>query len=433
MIRMNPMSKLLFTRIGIAVLAATIALTSVSCSGAAGSNPNPKPLKPAPTTKPIAAKPKIMVNPKLIEANTRFSFKLFSKILQQAGKKNVFVSPSSVAIALSMVHNGAQGETQQAIAKALEMQGMSLSEINQANASLKTSLESSDPKVQLTIANSLWARKGVEFKPEFIQRNRTFYAAEVESLDFADPSTLGQINGWVKKNTQGKITEIVDRIRPDQVMFLINAIYFKGKWMNEFDKGQTTDQAFTLANGRQKQHPLMSQKGDYRYYETQRFQAISLPYGEGRTSLYVFLPKSNSSLSEFQKTLTAENWQTWMKTFSKREGSIQLPRFKMDYEIELKKSLSALGMGIAFDPSNADFSNLSTTSTRIDEVKHKTFVEVNEEGTEAAAVTSIGIRATSAQVTVAPFSMVVNRPFFCAIRDNKTGEILFMGSINDPT
>ena len=431
--RMNPMSKRLFTRIGIAVLAATITLTSVSCSGAAGSNLNPKPLKPTPTTKPIAAKPKIMVNPKLIAANTRFSFKLFSEVLKQDGTKNVFVSPSSVAIALSMIHNGAKGETQQAIVKALEMQGMSLSEINQANASLKTILESSDPKVQLTIANSLWAKKGVDFEPEFIQRNQKFYAAEVKSLDFADPSTLGQINGWVKKNTQGKISEIVDRIHPDQVMFLINAIYFKGKWMNEFDKSQTTAQPFTLANGRQKQHPMMTQKDEYRYYETQRFQAISLPYGEGRTSLYVFLPKSNSSLSEFQKTLTAENWQTWMKTFSKREGSIQLPRFKMDYEIELKKSLSALGMGIAFDPSKADFSNLSSVSTRIDEVKHKTFVEVNEEGTEAAAVTSIGIRATSAQVTVAPFSMVVNRPFFCAIRDNKTGEILFMGSINDPT
>ena len=427
------MSQLLLTRIGIAVLAAIVTLTSVSCSTASSSNLNPKPINPTSTTNSIAAKPKIVVNPKLIEANTRFSFKLFSEVLKQDGKKNVFVSPSSVAIALSMVYNGAKGETQQAIAKALEMQGMSLSEINQANASLKTSLESSDPKVQLTIANSLWVRKGVDFKPEFIQRNQTFYAAEVESLDFANPSAPGQINGWVKKNTQGKISEIVDRIDADQVMFLINAIYFKGKWMTEFDKGRTTNQPFTLANGLQKQHPLMSQKGDYRYYENQQFQAVSLPYGKGRTSLYVFLPKPNSSLAEFQKTLTAENWQTWMKTFGKREGSIRLPRFKMDYEIELKKSLSALGMGIAFDPAKADFSNLSTTSTRIDEVKHKTFVEVNEEGTEAAAVTSIGIRVTSAQVTVAPFSMTVDRPFFCAIRDNKTGEILFMGSISDPT
>ncbi|MCY7279144.1 MAG: serpin family protein, partial [Phormidesmis sp. CAN_BIN44] len=222
------------------------------------------------------------------------------------------------------------------------------------------------------------------------------------------------------------------RIDADQVMFLINAIYFKGKWMNEFDKSQTTDQPFTLAGGRQKQHAMMSQRGDYRYTENQQFQAVSLPYGKGRTSLYVFLPKPNSNLADFQKTLTAENWQTWMKTFGKREGSIQLPRFKMEYETQLRKSLSALGMGIAFDPSKADFSNLSATSTRIDEVKHKTFVEVNEEGTEAAAVTSTGIRATSAQMDVAPFSMTVDRPFFCAIRDNKTGEILFMGAIVDP-
>lgn len=422
------MSKFLFARISIALLAAIVTLTSVSCSGAASSNLNPKPSQT--TTKPAALK--IVVNSKLVEANTRFSFKLFSEILKQDGKKNVFVSPSSVAIALSMAYNGAKGETQQAIAKALEMQGMSLSDINQSNANLKTSLESSDPAVQLTIANSLWARKGVDFKPEFIQRNQAFYAAEVTSLDFADPSAPTQINGWVKKNTQGKIREIVDDIDADQVMFLINAIYFKGKWMNEFDKSQTADQPFTLADGRQKQHPMMSQRGDYRYTENQQFQAVSLPYGKGRTSLYVFLPKPNSNLADFQKTLTAENWQTWMKTFSKREGSIQLPRFKMEYEIQLKKSLSALGMGIAFDPLKADFSNLSETSTRIDEVKHKTFVEVNEEGTEAAAVTSIGIRATSAQMEVAPFSMTVDRPFFCAIRDNKTGEILFMGEIVNP-
>ncbi len=424
------MSKFLFTRISIAVLAAIVTLTSVSCSGAASSNLNPKP-SPTPTTKPVS--PKLVVNPKLVEANTRFSFKLFSEILKQDGKKNVFVSPSSVAIALSMTYNGAKGETQQAIAKALEIQGMSLLDINQANANLRTSLESSDPNVQLTIANSLWAKKGVDFKPEFIQHNQTFYAAEVKSLDFADPSAPNQINGWVKKNTQGKISEVVDRIDADQVMFLINAIYFKGKWMNEFDKSQTADQPFTLADGRQKQRPMMSQRGDYRYTENQQFQAVSLPYGKGRTSLYVFLPKPNSNLADFQKTLTAENWQTWMKTFSKREGSIQLPRFKMEYETQLRKSLSALGMGIAFDPSKADFSNLSATSTRIDDVKHKTFVEVNEEGTEAAAVTSIGIRATSAQMEVTPFSMTVDRPFFCAIRDNKTGEILFMGAIVDPT
>ena len=172
------MSKFLFTRISIAVLAAIVTLTSVSCSGAASSNLHPKPSQT--TTKPAA--PKLVVNPKLVEANTRFSFKLFSEILKQDGKKNVFVSPSSVAIAL-----GANGETQQAIAKALEMQGMSLSDINQSNANLKTSLESSDPAVQLTIANSLWARKGVDFKPEFIQRNQAFYAAEVKSLDSVRP------------------------------------------------------------------------------------------------------------------------------------------------------------------------------------------------------------------------------------------------------
>lgn len=372
------------------------------------------------------------VDTKLVAANVRFGFKLFSETLKREGNKNVFVSPSSVAIALAMVYNGAAGETQQAMAKAMELQGINLSELNQANAGLIKLLENPDPKVQLAIANSVWARQGIPFNPDFLQRNQQFYGAKVTELNFKDPGAVVTINNWVSQNTRNKITEIVDRLSPADVMILINAIYFKGNWSKQFDPATTQKQPFFLGNGSQKSHPLMIQSGEYRYLENDQFQAVSLPYGNSqRMSMYVFLPRSSSNLATFLQTLTADNWEQWMKQFRNREGSIQIPRFKLEYETELVPVLSALGMENAFT-DRANFSGLSSVPVQIDEVKHKTFVEVNEEGTEAAAVTSIGIRATSIMLTER-FDMVVNRPFFCAIRDNHTGTVLFMGAIANPT
>ena len=372
------------------------------------------------------------VSPKLINANTRFGFKLFSAVAKQDAGKNIFISPSSVAIALAMAYNGANGETQQAMAQAMELQGISLQALNQANATLKTLLANPDADVQLAIANSLWTRQGISFQPEFLQRNRQFYQAKVSELDFGNPRSVAIINTWVSQSTRGKIDTIIDSIDPNDVMFLINAIYFKGNWSRKFDPQQTSLQPFYLPNSQPKKHPMMAQDGEYRYYQTSQFQAVRLPYGtKQRVSLYVFLPQSSSSLADFQKNLTAENWEQWMAQFRQRQGSIQIPRFKLDYDVQLKRALSQLGMAEAFS-SRANFSGLSSVPTKIDEVKHKTFVEVNEAGTEAAAVTSIGIRATSARPVEEPFRMVVDRPFFCAIRDDQTGTVLFMGAIANP-
>lgn len=371
------------------------------------------------------------VDPTLVAANTKFGFKLFSEVLKKDSGKNVFVSPVSVAIALAMTYNGASGQTQQAMAKTLELQGMSLQSINEANAALKATLENPDPKVQTAIANSLWAKQGIQFKPEFIQRNRQFYQAKVTDLEFNDPTAPSVINNWVEQSTKGKINKIVDKIKPDDVLFLINAIYFKGKWSTPFDKTQTAPQPFYLLNGTNKQLPMMAQSGKYRYYENDKFQAVSLPYGEGRLSLYIFIPKSQDSKLAFSQELNAENWEQWMTQFRMRNGFIRLPRFTMDYDIELTNALKALGMAEAFN-SQANFTQMASIPVRINQVKHKTFVEVNEEGTEAAAVTSVGVVATSARVSEEPFRMIVDRPFFCGIRDNRTGTILFMGAIVDP-
>lgn len=424
-----------FRSIGAVAASSLVLLGLLGCwwtnNSASVASPRPSQSKPVQVKEPRVAQTPNTVNPQLVEANTRFGIKLFAEILKQERDKNVFVSPSSIAIALSMAYNGANGSTQQAMAKALQIQGMSLPDLNQANASLKALLENVDPKVQLAIANSLWTRAGVSFKPDFIQRNQQFYQAEVTDLDFGSPKATSTINRWVKQHTRNKIDKIIESINPDDVMFLINAIYFKGNWTTQFDPKLTTNQPFQLSSGQQKTVAMMSQRGDYRYYETDQFQAVNLPYGDRRVSMLIFLPKQASNLSQFYKVLTAENWQTWSQQFRSRPGSVQLPRFKMEYELELNQALSQLGMAEAFG-RRANFSNLSDTPMQIDQVKHKTFVEVNEEGTEAAAVTSIGIRATSVRLPEEPFTFKADRPFFCAIRDNQTGTLLFMGAIVNP-
>jgi serpin B len=388
----------------------------------------PRPLSQIPPSDPMPSSSP--VDSRLTAAQTRFSFKLFSQ-LQQDPTQNLSISPSSVAIALSMLYNGATGDTQQAMAAALELQGMSLDDLNQANADLEKALENADPKVTLTIANSLWGRDGFDFKPDFLQRNQTYYGAKITNLDFNSPDAPAQINGWVNQNTAGKIPQIIDQIDPAEVLFLINAIYFKGDWTAPFNPEQTRERPFQLSDGSTKQQPMMEQQGNYVYLETDQFQAVSLPYGNRRWSMYIFLPRPESSLSAFQQSLTAENWQTWISQFSRRQGSIQLPKFKIEYETSLNEALQALGMEVAFTAGQAEFANLADQELVISEVKHKTFIEVNETGTEAAAATSIGIALTSLDPNP-PFQMQVDRPFFYAIRDHQTGSLLFMGSVVNP-
>jgi len=413
--------------------AAGVVLVGVlGCSQVNNSSTSAVAQSPLPESESPISKRRLNPEKKLVTANTKFGFKLFSEVLKQDSNKNVFVSPSSVAFALAMTYNGVSGSTQFVMAKALELQGMSLEQINSSNAALKALLENPDHQVQLIVANSLWASKNVSFNPDFLQKNKDFYAAKVTNLDFSDAGTPRIINEWVQENTQGKITHIVEKIDPEQVLFLINAIYFKGIWTNEFDKKQTADYPFNLTSGGKKPYPMMSQTGNYQYHENELFQAVSLPYGrDGKVSFYVFLPKQNSNLNAFYQNLNTENWEKWMMQFTKREGFIRLPRFKTDYDITLNDALTALGMGEAFS-NKANFSGIGQ-NLKISEVKHKTFVEVNEEGTEAAAATSVGIRTLSAQIPAQkPFQMIVDHPFFCAIRDNQTGSILFMGSIVEP-
>lgn len=375
------------------------------------------------------------INRKLISANTRFSFKLFSLILNKQPSENIFISPASIALALSMTYNGASGKTQEAIAKTLELQGISVREINLANAALKKSLVNIDSQVELSIANSLWLKDGQPFQDNFVKDISQFYEAEVKNINFGDATALSIINNWVKQTTNQKIEQIVGKedIDRNTVFLLLNAIYFLGTWQYPFPKDETTERPFTLLDGTQKMHPMMFREKNYQlqYLETELFQLVSLPYGKGRLSMYIFLPNRGISLAEFYKHLNAENWDKWINNLNNNENytveavSIGLPRFKLEYEIDLKNPLKSLGMDIAFS-QGADFSAMTPIPLFISFIKHKTFVEVNEEGTSAAAVTAVGGTRSPG------INMIVDRPFFCAIRDNETGAILFMGSIVEP-
>ena len=372
----------------------------------------------------------------LFTSTSKFAFKFYSQLRKEDANKNVFVSPSSIILALAMTYNGAESKTREAMARTLEIEGLPLNDVNTGLADFQRDVRNADPKVQLKIANSIWARQGFTLKPDFIERSKQHYSAEVTSLDFDSPDAATKINSWVKNKTDNLIESIIDRISSDQMLFLINAIYFKGQWKTEFEKAKTKDDDFQLATGQQKKVPMMSQSGQYRYLKGEDFQAVSLPYGDGRVNMYVFLPDKGTTLEQFQTKVTFENWEAWMKNLRFERGTMMMPRFKVEYEIQLNDALKALGMTEAFDPDRADFSGIAAINAGvrlyISEVKHKAFAEVNEEGTKAAAVTSVGMSTTSMQVPREPFTMKVDRPFFFAIRDDATGAVLFMGSIVDP-
>lgn len=370
---------------------------------------------------------------KVFASTTKFGLDLYARLANQDSTQNVFISPTSIGFCLSMVYNGASGETASAMAEAMRFNGITSAELNNAYQEWRTQLQQPTSQIQIDIANSLWARRGIAFLPEFLNLNRSFYGAEINDLDFADPASLSRINSWVEQKTRGKIGKIIDKIDSDSVLFLINAIYFKGKWTKQFDQKQTKDGAFTNAAGTIVQHPMMRQSGTFHYFEGTDFQSVSLPYGDGSVAMHIFLPAKGTSIAEFQKQLSSENWEAWMSQYGEAEGDVMLPRFRVEYETELNSALKAQGMGIAFDQNRADFSRMFQSAhgnAFISKVKHKAFADVNEEGTEAAATTSAEVALTAMAVPTKRFHLVADHPFFFAIRDTRTGALLFVGSVN---
>jgi serine protease inhibitor len=372
---------------------------------------------------------------KMADASNEFGFKLFREIFEEEG--NMMVSPTSLYTALSLTINGARGETQDHMAEVLGISGAQLEQFNRNNLARLYLLQEADKDVILNIANSLWMNEGEQFDPSFLERSQKYYHASARALDFGTRDSVDTINGWVKEKTDGLIEGIIEYpINPQAVLFLINAVYFQGDWNVPFDPDQTQNRLFHGSSGNRAEVPFMSNNGDFAYLEVEgRFQAVRLPYGEEeRMAMYVFLPDETSSVGEFVADLSTVNWNEWRGSFASMNGRVMLPRFKVEYEKSLNEALKSMGMDIAFDEARADFFGMVSRDEGprlfINEVRHKSFIEVDEKGTEAAAVTSVEMGVTSAPMDF--FEMDVNRPFFFLIHDHDTNEVLFTGTVADP-
>lgn len=371
---------------------------------------------------------------RLAAADMGFAFGLVKELAREQPAKNIFISPYSISTVLQMVGNGAYGNTRQEMASVLGTSGLEPKALNQACKDLDQSIRSAQNNVVLSLANAIWYRTGVELRPEFVSLNQDFFGAKMGALNFTDPRTSGIINAWADENTHGRIKNIISgRIPGDARVILANAIYFKGSWERKFDPKATKERAFHLQDGRQPQVAMMQQSGEFQYQEGKGCQAVRLPYAGWRLGMYVLLPEAGSSVEKLLASLDAQSWQNQLRRqFLKRKGSLVLPRFKLEYGAELKRPLTALGMRIPLS-LGADFSGMSASPLYLSEVRHKSFVEVNEEGTEAAAVTVAAMAPSSMQRPTPPFEMVVDRPFLFVIEDNLTNAILFVGVVFDPT
>ncbi|OKL41223.1 serpin family protein [Pontibacter flavimaris] len=365
---------------------------------------------------------------KTVESSNDFAFRAFAQ-LSKAEQDNIFISPLSISMALGMTYNGADGATKEAMQETLGFGNASDEEINKSFKDLTALLKGIDKRVVFTSANSLWHRNDIRLQAPFIETNKTYFDATVQGLDFSSPAAKDQINGWVKDKTNGKIESIVEKVTPSHVLFLINAIYFKGTWTYPFDKKLTQPGQFFLENGTTVTHDFMTMKdGEYLYYRAGNKQMIDLPYGNQQFSMTLLVPDGSSTVDAVVEELSAGKLTSWLAEADTTSMELHLPKFKLEYEKELKDLLKQLGMGLAFS-SQADFSRMveGHSNLAISEVKHKTFVEVNEEGTEAAAATSVGIQFTSASPSIR-----IDRPFVFMIREKSSNAILFIGKLMRP-
>jgi serine protease inhibitor len=366
----------------------------------------------------------------LIQTDIRFGIDIF-KLLAQSEDENLTISPLSIGYALAMTYNGAEGETKNAMEKALRINGLSPDEINQSYQTLMKALLEADPKVTMEIAQSIWYRTGFNVLDDFKTINQTYYNAEVNELDFNRSDAKDVINGWIETNTHDKIKDMISGVDPSHVMFLVNAIYFNGDWKSKFETKDTQEKSFTKEDGTAITVDMMQKKDSVNYFSNEIFSAVEMPYGRGNFNMVVLLPGEGKKCSDIFKVLTPENWASWMRSFVMTDDvSIWLPKFKGEYEVKLNDVLTAMGMGMTFTPE-ADFSGINGDGgIFIDYVQHNTFIDVNEKGTEAAAATVVGIKYTSMPL---PTEFHVDRPFIFAITEKETGAILFIGKMVAPT
>lgn len=395
-----------------------VTLLIASCSK--NSIPVPDPIDIVMTTKSLS----------LVKADNSFTFNLYNAIPESQGK-NVMVSPLSISLALSMALNGADGSTKTDMINAMGLNDLSVDEINQVYLDLVTALKKADPNVVMNVANSIWIKKDFPVLESFIATDQKYYDARVEKLDF-DQSALNTINSWVNEKTNAKIPKILDKISSDEIMFLINAIYFNGKWQVQFEKSQTQNGPFTLSAGGTVSVPLMKVKEKFGYTEQSGYEALKMPYGRGKFGMVILLPDVGKTPDQIMQQMSPSVWESLKTSLnSPQKVDVWMPRFKYNWESDLNQILSSLGMSVAFSVNDANFTKINSDGHLfITKVKHKTFIEVNEEGTEAAAATSVGMGTTSAGPNGPEFHVV--RPFLFFITEEDTGAILFAGKVENP-
>ncbi len=382
-------------------------------------------LNPMDEINALISTPKSM---EIVSANNEFAFDFFKKVYESETEENFMISPVSLSLALGMTYNGADGDTKTAFENVFKY-NKSTQEINDFNKNLITKLSSSQDGSVMEIANSIWIEQNFPVKNNFIQTNQTYFDAEVQNLDFSNVNSVNTINSWVSGKTHDKIPEIITEISPDAVMFLINALYFNASWKYEFDPEDTESAVFNTGSGT-KNVEMMTHTSTLAFAQNDLFTSVVLPYEQEKFSMVILLPNEGKSTDDIADELNQENWNNRQNAYDSTKIALYLPKFKLSYKNKLNDELIELGLGNAFSPTLANFSKISDISTFISFVLQKTFIDVNEEGTEAAAVTIVGIEYTSIGEGAREFN--VNKPFIYLIKENLTGSICFMGKVGSP-
>ncbi len=400
-----------------------LALALLAACGGEGTGPSsePPPLLTA-LPRPLTAAESVLAS-----ASNRFAFDLLAQARAADPAATVFLSPLSASMALGMTLNGAGGTTFDAMRTTLGFGALPQAEINAGYRGLLDLLVGLDSSTDMRVANSIWAETGFPFLPTFIAAGRDWFDAEVRNVAFADPATLDAVNGWVRDRTGNKIPKLLDRFDPQTVMTLLNAVYFKGSWRTAFKPSDTRPESFSASGGTQSV-AMMHREGAIQYAEAPGYQAVDLLYGNGGFAMTVVLPRPGISLAAVLGEDATAGWDALVAGLAERTVDLAMPRFRLEYRRDLSPDLRSLGMAIAFDDQQADFSRMAAPPIQLflSSVLQKTFVDVNEEGTEAAAATAVQVGVTSLPLT---FEMRVDRPFLVAIRERFSGTLLFLGQV----
>jgi serpin B len=365
------------------------------------------------------------------KANTAFGLNLLHEVNATEPGGNLLLSPLSVSMALGMTLNGAATTTFDAMRQTLAFDAQTQQEINAAYSGLLRQLRARDPKVEIGIANSIWYNTGFSVLPAFADTVAHYFDAEVRQLDFANSASPAVISGWASEKTNGRITDLIDQINADEVMFLVNAVYFKAPWAHTFMDGATRAAPFQKPDGSTVSAQMMIADGAYGNVQNESVQAVELLYGDSAFSMVLVAPRNGTSLAAVAAMLEPARWDALMASLQPARVMLSVPKFKFTYEKALKDALSALGMSIAFDPMRADLTRIANVRPRnlyISRVQHKTYIDVHEKGTEAAGATAVGVGVTSM-----PPELKFDRPFMFVIRERETGTLLFVGRVVDPT